>query len=237
MSNLPYDATILLKLCKRQKGAVKMIENSITRSLLDKYLTHEISKNELITETKRIFHKNLVDNQYSIEFIEEYYFMTEILDLNDCSTQECDNYVRHYIDIYNGKESCRSTISILLHKEHWSEEALDTFFLMEKFMAGFDISLSEKNRIKNFLEEVSKKNDTIYDYAIDQLKNIFQWGFDFDDVLLFEPKSILYVYNEIDLKLDAFEKMRSIIASLLGNKPIWITCIYEKGKCNLQVVI
>lgn len=215
-----------------------MIENSKLKTLLEKYMIREINQNELINETKKMLHENLKVNRYNIEFIEEYYFMTEILDLNDCSKQECDNYVRHYIDVYNGKESLKSTISVLLRKEHLSEEVLNTIFIIEKLIFESEVSVQEKNRIKCFMEEDSRNNETLYDYVMNQLKDIFQWGFDFDDdVLVYEPKSILYIYDEVDLKINVLEKMESIIASLLGNKPIWITCIYENGKCNLQVAI
>lgn len=214
-----------------------MIENSKIKTLLEKYMLREINQNELINETKKIFYENLKDNRYNIEFIEEYYFMTEILDLSDCNEQECDNYVSNYIAVYNGQESLKSTISVLLHKEYLPKEVLDTISIIEKFILECEVTAQEKNRIKHFMEDGSRNNDTLYDLVIDQLKNLFQWGFDYEDVLLYEPKSILDIYDKVDLKTNVFEKMKSIIASLLGNKPIWITCIYEKGKCNLQVVI
>lgn len=172
-----------------------------------------------------------------MEFIEEYYFMTEILDMNNCSKQECDDYVSYYMDIYNGNESLKSTMSVFLHKEQLSEEVLDIIYILDKCIFESEVSVQEKNRIKRFMEEGRRKKETIYDYAIEQLINIFQWGFVFDDALLFEPKSILHICDEVDLRENTYKKIKSIIASLLGNKPIWITCIYDNGKCELQVEI
>lgn len=214
------------------------MQESTVKILLEKYVKQEITQYQLINDSQKIFHENLKNNRYSIEFIKEYYIITEIMGLEDCNHKEFEDLVYYYLDVYNGKESFKTMISVLLCIEHLPEEFREIVDIIEKYVYGFKISIQEKNMIKSFVDEKNRMNNTIYDLVIEQLRNLFRWGFEFDDeALVYAPKSILYIQNEVDLKISVVKKIESIITTLVGNKPIWISCEYKNGDCGLQVVI
>lgn len=214
--------------------------NDISRmqTLLKKYVMHEINQEELVNCSKILLHENLKENRYAIDFIKEYHIITEIMDLEDCDQQECDSFVGYYLDVYNGKESFETMISVLLCEEYLPEDVLDVLFLIEKCILGSEISAQEYYRIQCFMKDTNREHSTLHDLVIEQLKSVIRWAFDFDsEALLYNPKSILYILDENDLKTNVFSEMKSIIAALLGKKPIWIRCFYENGGCNIQVLI
>lgn len=217
--------------------------NATIKIMLSRFLSGEISQEELYKCAVNVLHRILGGDILKIKYLEIWGVITRLIEVSDSDIDNCYcvESVHGILRILSGDECDSFSFAMQIPQKYVVDNLSGLDRLVNKYCLNKCLSPDEIQELKRLTQKRVNTCNTLNDFLELQIIEIINLSYTFcnDDNLEFNLKSTVFMSDDeaMNLEKSMILKVIELYECYIGEKSFFVTVLYNNGIGNISVQV